>query len=95
MVSGNHSLVNEYLSGSFRFWARPNLFTLIVPLAIDFLFIWLDQKELLYAEMLTESWMYMAILLVPLYLLIKEIKTNHHYSPIIIWCFLFALGFIL
>lgn len=67
----------------------------IAPLALNFLFIWLDQKELINAELLAESWMYMGILLVPVYLLIREIKTNHNYSPVIVWCFLFALDFII
>lgn len=65
----------------------------IVPLALNLLFIWLDQKELINAEMLAESWMYMGIVIVPAYLVVREIKTNHNYSPAIIWCFLFALGF--
>ena len=65
----------------------------IVPLALNLLFIWLDQKDLINAEMLAESWMYMGIVIVPAYLVVREIKTNHNYSPAIIWCFLFALGF--
>lgn len=67
----------------------------IAPLALNFFFIWLDQKELINAEMLAESWMYMGIVAVPAYLVVREIKTNHNYSPAIIWCFLFALGFII
>lgn len=65
----------------------------IAPLALNLLFIWLDQKELINAEMLAESWMYMGIVIVPAYLVVREIKTNHNYSPAIIWCFLFALQF--
>ena len=68
-------------------------FSWIAPLTLNLLFIWLDQKELINAEMLAESWMYMGIIVVPAYLVVREIKTNHNYSPAIIWCFLFALGY--
>ena len=67
-------------------------FNFIAPFALNLLFIWLDNKELINAGMLSESWMYMGIFLVPVYLLIREIKTNHNYSPAIIWIFLFAIS---
>lgn len=67
--------------------------TWIVPVILNVLFIWLDQKELINAGMLAESWMYMGILLVPVYLVVREIKTNNNYSPAIIWCFIFAIDF--
>lgn len=70
-------------------------FSFIAPLALNLLFIWLDNKELVNAGMLAESWMYMGIIIVPAYLVVREIKTNHNYSPAIVWCFLFAIGYII
>ena len=63
----------------------------IVSLALNGLFIRLDKIELLNADLQAESWMYMGIVLVPLYLIVREIKTNHNYVPAIIWCFIFAI----
>ena len=64
----------------------------IIPIAFNLLFIRLDINELTGVKMYAESWMYMGIILVPVYLLVREIKTNHNFSPFIIWCFLFAVG---
>ena len=77
--------------GRLRLDSSLSMLTWLIPVALNFLFIKLDSQELYNASMNAESWMYMGILLVPVYLVVREVKTNHNYSPAILWCFVFAV----
>ena len=37
------------------------------------------------------SWMYVGIVLVPIYLYVREKHTNKNYAPLVVWCILFIL----
>ena len=73
--------------------AMPNELTLkiVVPFALNVLFIYLDSKELMDKGFYPEEWMWMWIILVPVYIVVREVKTNHNFVPAIISCFLFAV----
>ena len=62
----------------------------IICIVLNGLFIILDKKDIEDAGFF-ESWSYLGIIIVPLYLIIREIKTNHNYAPAIINAFLLAV----
>ncbi len=62
-----------------------------VPFAINTTFFLLDKKELQDKGFYPEGWMWMGFFLIPVYLIVREVKTNRNYVPAIIWCFLFAV----
>ncbi len=65
---------------------------LIIPVVLNILFLLLDKKELQDKGFYAERWMWMGILLIPVYLIVREVKTNRNFVPAIIWCFLFAVS---
>lgn len=68
-------------------------FLWIVSFGLNTLFLVLDKNELSKTGTdVLSRWWFIGILLVPIYLLVREIKTNHNFCPFIIWCFLFAVS---
>lgn len=67
-----------------------NTYDWIICVGLNILFFMLDKKEIEDAG-LFESWSYLGIVLVPLYLVMREVKTNHNYAPAIVNLFLFAV----
>ena len=51
----------------------------------------MGKKELESDGFYPEAWMWMGFVLVPVYLVIREIKATRNFVPAIIWCFLFAI----
>ena len=65
----------------------------IVSFGLNTLFLVLDKNELSKTGTdVLSRWWFVGILLVPIYLLVREVKTNHNFCPLIIWCFLFAVS---
>ena len=62
-----------------------------IPFAINTTFFFLDKKELQDKGFYPEGWMWMGFFLIPVYLIVREAKTNRNFVPAIIWCFLFAV----
>ena len=75
-----------------RFGILPSTFTYdwIICVFFNGLFLILDKNEIEKSG-IYESWSYLGIILVPLYLVIREVKTNHNYSPAIINAFILAV----
>lgn len=67
-----------------------SIYDWIIGLGLNILFFMLDKKEIEDAGFF-ESWSYLGIVLVPLYLVMREVKTNHNYAPAIVNIFLFAV----
>lgn len=65
--------------------------TWFIPLAVNVIFMILDKKELEAKKFQPESWMWMGYVLIPVYLIVREVKTNRNFVPAIIWLFLFAV----
>lgn len=68
--------------------------TLITTIGLNCLFLSLDIKELKKNGYEAESWLWLGLLLVPVYLFIRASKTNKRYAPGIVWCALFVLDLI-
>ena len=60
----------------------------IVVVILNIIFVSLDDNYLKKKEIQTKSWMWMGILLVPVYLFVRAGKTNKHFGPGIVWCVL-------
>lgn len=56
------------------------------------IFIILDENELKEAGFDCKKWFILGIILVPIYLFIRELKTNRNFVPFIIYMFLFAVS---
>ncbi len=67
--------------------------TLIV-IILNIVFLSQDIKEIKNSGMNAESWLYLGFILVPVYLFVRESKTNKNYAPGIVWCVLFFLDLI-
>lgn len=63
----------------------------IIVIALNCTFMFLDVKLLQEKGKNVDSWMYLGVILVPLYLFVRANKTNRNYVPGIVWCFLFIL----
>ena len=64
---------------------------IIVVIALNILFLTLDVKVLKLAGLNPDSWLFLGFLLVPIYLFVRESKTNRNCGPGIVWCVLFTL----
>ena len=62
-----------------------------IPIGLNLLFIQLDDIKLRKSGILPSEWFYIGIFLVPLYLIVREGKTNWNFVPAVIWLFLFAV----
>lgn len=61
---------------------------------LNSIFFVLD-KNLLEDAGIFESWTYIGIVLVPVFLLVREIKTNHNFAPFILNTFLLIMSFMI
>lgn len=80
-----------YLIEYFHLFPPENYMDWIASVAINGIFLFLDKKELEKDGFYPEAWMWMGFVLVPVYLIVREVKTNRNFVPAIIWCFLFAI----
>lgn len=65
--------------------------TIFTTIALNCLFISLDTKELKKHGYDAEAWLWLGLLLVPVYLFVRASRTSKQYAPGILWCVLFAL----
>ena len=63
----------------------------VIVVGLNCLFITLDEKELKENGFDAESWLWLGVVLVPLYLFYRAAKTNKNIIPGIVWCVLFVL----
>lgn len=68
--------------------------TLIVVI-INIVFLTLDTKEIEKGGNNAENWMWLGIVLVPVYLFVRAAKTNRNWWPGIVWCILFFITLLL
>lgn len=67
----------------------------IVTIALNVAFLSLDIKVLKNAGKDAESWLWLGIVLVPLYLFMRASKTDKNYIYGIVWCGMFVLDLII
>lgn len=71
----------------------PYLALAIIMIVLNCLFFSLDIKALRKSGYSPESWLWLGLVLVPVYLFVRAGKTNRHYAPGIVWCVLAFLDF--
>ncbi len=59
---------------------------------LNIIFITLDMKELNNKNFNPDGWLWLGVLLVPVYLFVRASKTNKKYGYAITWCVLFVLS---
>ena len=69
--------------------------TAIIVVILNIIFTSLDENYLKKKGIQAQSWMWMGIILVPVYLFVRAGKTNKHFAPGIIWCVLFGVDMII
>lgn len=67
----------------------------IVVVILNIVFLSADSKELRNTGKDPGAWLFLGFILVPVYLFVRESKTNKNYAPGITWCVLFAISLIL
>lgn len=67
----------------------------IVAIVLNIVFISLDVKTLEKSEIHAESWLWLGIVLVPLYLFMRASKTNKQYGYAITWCLMFLVDLLI
>ena len=71
--------------------AFKGLFGSFLPFMFNVVFFILDRQELLKKGFPAKPWMWLGFFIVPVYLFVREAKTNRNYIPAVIWCFLMAV----
>lgn len=71
-----------------RIGIDPTFATFIV-FAVNIVFLAGDSKELKKGGKDAGAWLICALILMPLYIFVREGKTNKNYAPGILWCILF------
>jgi hypothetical protein len=66
-----------------------------VAIILNCIFIYLDVSLLKKAGRAVESWLWLGILLVPVYLFVRASKTDKNYAYGITWCVLFVIDIII
>lgn len=67
----------------------PNsLIAWVIPIGLNTIFLSLDEYALKESGMADLEWFILGFFLVPVYLVVREVKTNHNFVPAIIWTFL-------
>ena len=61
----------------------------LIVIGLNILFIILDRRVL---QGYADDWLYIGCVVVPAYLIVREIKTNLNFCPAVIWTFLFAVS---
>ena len=72
-----------------------SLVSIILTIVLNIVFLSQDIKELKDAGYDPDSWMYMGFFLVPVYIFVRESKTNRNWVPGIVNCVLLFLDLIL
>lgn len=68
------------------------LYDWVIALALNAVFFFLDKRVLEEAGIF-ESWSYLGLVLIPVYLIARQIKTNHNFAPFIFNLFLLLMDF--
>lgn len=63
----------------------------IIVAGMNYGFISLDSRELMRFGIDTEGYGFAGIILVPLYIIVREVKTNRNLVPAVLWLFLLAV----
>ena len=71
-----------------------SLISIIICVVLNIVFLTQDIKELKDAGYDPDSWMYMGFFLLPVYLFVRESKTNRNWAPGIVNCVLLFLDLI-
>ena len=64
----------------------------IIVIVCNIIFLSLDISEMKKSGKDVEAWMWTGLLLVPVYLYVREKNTNKNYAPLIVWCVLCVLS---
>ena len=70
---------------------NPYVLSIIVTVA-NIVFLSLDVSEMKKSGKNVGAWIWTGLLLVPVYLYVREKNTNKNYVPLIVWCILFVLS---
>ena len=86
-------------SNTVKYFAFLNGWEWWVPVACQIVanvfFICKDIDEIKKAGQDAEAWLYLGLILVPVYLYVRESKTNKKYAPLVVWCVLFFIDLII
>lgn len=66
-------------------------FSWVIVVGLNFFCIIKDMHELERFNIDAEGWFFLGCILVPLYLIVREVKTNRNLVPAVLWLFLFAV----
>lgn len=80
-------LLNIFIGGS--------ILTTIVTIILNIVFLSLDMKAVQNAGKNAESWLWMGVVLVPLYLFMRASKTDKNYAYGLTWCGMFLVSLFL
>ena len=69
-------------------------FSTIVTIVLNIVFLSLDVKVLENAGKKPEKWLWLGVVLIPLYLFVRANMTDKKYGYGIVWCILFLIGII-
>ena len=64
----------------------------VIVVGLNILFISLDENELKNNGITAESWLWLGVILVPVYLFVRALKTTKNIIPGIVWCVMFVLS---
>ena len=64
----------------------------IAIIGLNILFMTLDNRDLKKNGIAYESWLWLGVILVPVYLFVRAAKTTKNIAPGIVWCVLFVLS---
>lgn len=64
----------------------------IIMIVCNIVFLSLDISEMKKNGKDVEAWMWIGLLIVPVYLYVREKHTNKNYMPLIVWCILYVLS---
>lgn len=70
-------------------------FAAIMTIVLNAVFLYLDIKMLENSGRKPEKWLWLGVVIVPLYLFVRASKTDKKYGYGIAWCVLFLINFIL
>ena len=69
--------------------------TMIITIILNIVFITLDIKVVKNTGKNAESWLWLGVVLVPIYLFVRASKTDKNYGYGTVWCVMFVLSMIL
>ena len=73
----------------------PSVVVIICTIALNIVFLMLDSDELNKFGLNANSWLWMGVVFVPVYLFMRSSKTDKKYGYAITWCVMFLLDLIL